>query len=112
MLLNNKQNKNTNPIISRQDYHLAQTCPSEEKQKKANKNSAQILPYRKLTQTTGPTLGVHWTYFRRAETKRNKELNLLQGNNSTFLEAWAKENSNTITLKKKKKRKGTEILHK
>ena len=53
--LNNKQNKNTNPIIIRQDYHLTQPCPSEEKQTK--KNSAQILPYIKLTQTTGPTLG-------------------------------------------------------
>jgi len=30
--LNNKQNKNTNPIISRQEYHLIQPCPSEEKQ--------------------------------------------------------------------------------
>ena len=37
---NNKQNKNTNQIISRQDYHLTQPCPSEEKQ--TNKNSAQI----------------------------------------------------------------------
>ena len=61
--LNNKQNKNTNPIISRQDYHLIQSCPSEEKQtnkqtnKQANKNSAQISAYRKLTQTTGPNLG-------------------------------------------------------
>ena len=55
--LNNKQNKNTNPIISRQDYHLTQPCPSEEKQsKQTNKNSAQISPYTKLTQTTGPTL--------------------------------------------------------
>ena len=27
--LNNKQNKTTNPIISRQDYHLTQPCPSE-----------------------------------------------------------------------------------
>ena len=53
--LNNKQNKNTNPIISRQDYHHTQACPSEEKQ--INKSSAQILPYMKLTQTTGPTLG-------------------------------------------------------
>ena len=49
-----KQNKNTNPIISRQDYHLTQLCPSEEKQ--TNKNSAQISPYRKLTQTTGQIL--------------------------------------------------------
>ena len=53
--LNNKQNKNTNPITSRQDCHLTQACPSEEKQ--INKNSAQISPYTKLIQTTGPTLG-------------------------------------------------------
>ena len=52
---NNKKNKNTNPIISRQDYHLIQPWPSEEKQ--TNKNSAQISPYTKLTQITGPTLG-------------------------------------------------------
>ena len=60
----------------------------------------------KLTQTTGPTLG--------GQTKRKKEFNLPQGNNSTFLEAWEKETSNTITLKKKKKkeRKGREILPK
>ena len=57
--LNNKQNKNTNPIISRQDYHLTQPCPSEEKQinKQTKRNSAQISSYLKLTQTTGPTLG-------------------------------------------------------
>jgi len=53
--LNSKQKKNTNPIISTQDYHLTQPCPSEEKQ--TNKNSAQISPYKKLTQTTGSTLG-------------------------------------------------------
>ena len=28
----------------------------QRKNKQANKNSAQILPYKKLTQTTGPTL--------------------------------------------------------
>ena len=54
--LNNKQNKNTDTIISRQDYHLNQPCPSVEKQ--TNKEIlAQISPYTKLTQTTGPTLG-------------------------------------------------------
>ena len=52
--INNKQNKNTNPVISRQDYHLTQPCPSEEKQ-----NSAQISPYMKFTETTEPTLGGH-----------------------------------------------------
>ena len=60
--LNNKQNKNTNPVISRQDYHLTQPCPSEEKQKQVGKklkkkNSAQISSYTKFTQTTGSTLG-------------------------------------------------------
>ena len=37
--LNNKQNKNTNPVISRQDYHLTQPCPSEEKQRKTQHKS-------------------------------------------------------------------------
>ena len=50
--LNNKQNKNTNPIISRQDYHRTQPWPSEENQ--TNKNSAQISMHTKLAQTTGP----------------------------------------------------------
>ena len=54
--LYNKRNKNTNPIISRQDHHLTQPpCTSAEKQ--TNKNSAQISPYTTLTQTTGPTWG-------------------------------------------------------
>ena len=42
----------------------------------------------------------HWTNLRRAETKRKKEFNLLQGKNSIFLEAWEKETSNIISLKK------------
>ena len=45
-----------------------------------------------------------WTNLRRAETKRKKEFNVLQGKNSTFLEAWEKETSNTITIKKKRKK--------
>ena len=53
--LNNKQKTNTYPIISRQDYHFTQPCPSEKKQ--TSKNSAQISAYMKLTQITGPTLG-------------------------------------------------------
>ena len=47
----------------------------------------------------------HWTKLRRAETKRKKEFNLLQRRNSTFLEAWKKETSNTIIKKKKKKKR-------
>jgi len=46
--LSKNQNKNANPIISRQDYHLTHSCPSEEKQ--TNKNSAEISHYIKLTQ--------------------------------------------------------------
>jgi len=52
--LNNKQNKNTNPVISRQNYHLSL---ADQRKNKQTKNSAQISPYTKLTQTTGPTLG-------------------------------------------------------
>jgi len=61
--LNNKQNKNTNPIISRQDYHLIQPCPSEEKQtnKKLSTNLTLYEAYRN-----------HGTNLRRAETKRRK----------------------------------------
>jgi len=39
----------------------------------------------------------HWTKLRRAETKRRKEFNLLQGKNLTFLEPWEKETSNKIS---------------
>ena len=72
----NKQDKNTNPIISRQDYHLIQLCPSEEKQTK----STNLTLYGVDTN--------HWTNLRRAETKRKKEFNL---------EGWEKETSNIIS---------------
>ena len=75
--LNNKQNKNTNPIISRQDYYLTQPCPSEEKQTKTQHKSHLYKAYTN-----------HWTNLRRAETKRKKEFNL---------EASEKETSNTIS---------------
>jgi len=52
--LNNKQNKNINPIFSRQDYHITWPCPSDEKQ--TNKKSAQISPYTELTPTTGKNI--------------------------------------------------------
>jgi len=52
--LNNEQNKNTSSVISRQEDHFTQPCPSEEKTKK---NSAQISTSTKLTQTIEPTLG-------------------------------------------------------
>ena len=73
---NKKQDKNTNQIISRQDYHLTQPIIGEKK-----KNSAQVSPYVKLTETTAPT-------FMGAEIKRKKEFNF---------EDWEKETSNTIS---------------
>ena len=80
--LNNKQNKNTNPIISREDYHLTQPCPSEEKtNEEHNKNKFNT------NHTLHKAYTNHWTNLRRAETKRKKEFNLLQGKNSTFLKA-------------------------
>ena len=35
---------------------------------------------------------------------RKKEFNILQGKDSTFLEAWEKVTSNTVTFKKKKEK--------
>ena len=77
--LNNKENKNTNQIISRQNYHLTQPCPSGEKQ--TNKNSEQISPYVKLTQTTGPTLGGQKPKWRKNSTffKERVQLSLKPG---------------------------------
>ena len=89
--LNDKKKKNNH---QQPEYHLTQPCPSEIKH--TNKNSANISLYTKLKN--------HWNNLRRAETKSKKEFNLLQGKNSTFREAWEKETSNTITLKKKMKR--------
>ena len=85
--LNNKQNKNTNPIISRQDYHLTQPCPSEEKQISKQKLSTNLTLYEAHTD--------HWTNLRRAEAKRKKVFNL---------ETWEKETSNTISFKKNNKK--------
>ena len=81
--LNSKQSKNTNPIISRQDYHLTQPCPSEEKQTETQHKAHPIQSLHKPLDQC-----------RRAETKRKKEFNL---------EAWEKEPSNTISLKKNEK---------
>ena len=125
--LNNKQNKNTNPIISRQDYHLTQPCSSEEKQTNIQKLSTNLTLWEAHTNhwtnlereseseviqscptlcdlmncstlglpvhhqlpefTQTPVHQVGDANLSRAETKRKKEFNLLQGKNSTFLEA-------------------------
>jgi len=85
--LNNKQNKNTNPVNSRQEYHLTQPCPSEEKQ--TNRQNKTTTTTKLSTNfTLYKVYTNHWTNIRRAETKRKKEFNL---------EAWEKETSNTIS---------------
>ena len=66
-LVNNKQNKNTNPIISRQDYHLTQPYPSEEKQTNKQKLSTNLILYKANTN--------HWTNLRRADIEGKKEFN-------------------------------------
>jgi len=76
----NEQNKNTNRISSRQDYHLTHPYSGGGKKKKLSIN---LTLYEAYTN--------HCTKLRRAETKRKKEFNL---------EAWEKETSNTINLKK------------
>ena len=78
----------TNPVISRQEYHYTQPYPSEENQTNKQKFSTNLTLYKAHTN--------HWTNLRREETKRKNEFNLLQRKNSTFLEAWEKETSNTI----------------
>ena len=68
--LNNKQNKNANLIIRRQDYHLTQPFLSQEEETNKQKLSTNLTQYKAYTN--------HWTNFRRAETKRKKEFSLLQ----------------------------------
>ena len=80
--LNNKQNRNTSPIISSQGY-LNQPCPSEEKQTTNQKLCTNIITlYEAYTN--------HWINLSRSETKRKKEFNL---------EACKKETSNTKSKK-------------
>ena len=76
--LNNKQNKNTNPIISKQDYLFTQPLSVRGKASK-QKLSTNLTLQEVYTN--------HWTNLRKPETKRKKEFNL---------EAWEKETSNTI----------------
>ena len=93
-------NKNTNKTKIQTQSLADRITTSLSLHQRKNKNSAQISPYTKLTTN-------HWTNLRRAETKRKKEFNLLQGKNSTFFEAWEKETSNTITLYQMKRWRNT-----
>ena len=78
--LNNNQNKNTNPIITKQEYHLIQPCPSGGKQRNKQKLSTNLTLYEAYTN--------HWVNPRKSETKKKKEFNL---------EAWERETPNTIS---------------
>ena len=75
-----------NPINSRQDYHLTQPFPSEEKQTNKQKITTNLTLYEAYTN--------HWTNLRRTETKRKKEFNL---------DAQEKQTSNTMNLKNNEK---------
>ena len=75
--------QNTNPVISRHNYHLTQPCPSEEKQTYKQKLSMNLTLYETYTN--------HWTNLRREENKRRKEFNL---------ETWEKETSIHSKFKK------------
>ena len=86
-----KQKYKPNPQQTGLPPHSA--LPVRGKTKNKQKLSTNLTLYKNDTN--------HWTNLRRAETKRKKEFNLLQGKNSTFLDAWEKETSNTISLKKK-----------
>ena len=95
---NNKQDKNTNPIISRQDYSLTQTCPSEEEKEKLtsshqNANTSHILhktgPQKNKHHKTGPTTP---TEGRNQKEERIQPLSLRKGD------------LKHSTLKKEKKR--------
>ena len=72
---NNQQDKNMNPIIGIEDYHLTQPCPSQEEKKLS-------------TLTLHEAYTNNCTNLRRAETKRKKGFNP---------EAWEKETSNTVS---------------
>jgi len=83
--LNNKQSKNK----TQSSADRIATSLSLAHQKKNNQKLSTNL-------TLCEAYTNDWTNLRRAETKKNKDFNLLQGKNSTFLEAWVKETLNTI----------------
>ena len=74
--------QNYKPNQQQQDSNLIQPCPGEEKPTNKKILSTNFTLYEDYTN--------HWTNFRRAESKRKKELSI---------EAWETETSNTISLK-------------
>ena len=95
---NKKQNKNTNP--SSADRSITSLILTHQRRNKQTKLSTNLSLYEDHTN--------HWTNLSRAETKRKKEFNLCQEKNSTLLEAWEKETSNTVSLETNKQTNKTE----
>ena len=69
--------------------------------KQTNKHSAQISPYKKLTQTTGPNL--------EGRNQKEERIQPASRKNSTFLNP---QTQSLQTKQNKKILKGREILHK
>ena len=105
-----KLTQTTGPTFSSVQFSsVAQSCPTLCDLMNCSTPGLPVhhqLP--EFTQT--PVHQVGDANLRRAETKRKKEFNLLQGKNSTFLEAWEKETSNTITFKKMKRQRNTALM--
>ena len=105
-----KLTQTTGPTFSSVQFSsVAQSCPTLCDLMNCSTPGLPVhhqLP--EFTQT--PVHQVGDANLRRAETKRKKEFNLLQGKNSIFLEAWEKETSNTITLKKMKRQRNTALM--
>jgi len=80
--LNNKQNKNTNPV-SADRITPSLSLAHQRKNKQTKQLSTDITLHKIYT--------YHCANLRRAETKKNQEFNP---------EAWEEETSNTISLKK------------
>ena len=93
-----QQKKNTNPIISKQDYHLTQPCLSEEKQtnKQTNKNSAQSHPLGSLHKPLDQSLES-----RNQKEERIQPLSLGKGDlkHNKFFKKVMKRQRNTTQMK-------------
>ena len=101
--LNNKQNKHTNPIINRQDYHLTQLCPSEEKQTNKQKKQKQ--------HKYDPIQSLHKPLDQPYEGRNHKEERIQPSSRKELNFPWSLRNGhlkhNNFKKKKKKRQKNT-----
>ena len=94
-----------------QQHHVQDTSSKQQNKTKIQTQSSaerittslSLVHQRKNKQKLGTNLSLykaypnHGTNLRKSETKRKQEFNLLQGKNSTFLEAWEKETPKMIS---------------